>query len=99
MYPDRQIEHPSTLRINPAPGWKVATGLPAVAGEANTFRAENFDILYDSPVEVSNFKQIDFQVRGVPHRIVIDGDGNYDPVRMRTRSEERRVGKECRSRW
>src|SRR2546426_4703477 len=46
MYPDRQIEHPSTLRINPAPGWKIATGLPAVAGEPNTFRAENFDVLY-----------------------------------------------------
>jgi predicted metalloprotease with PDZ domain len=63
--------------------WKVATGLPPVAGQVNTFRAENFDILYDSPFEVSNFKQIDFQVRGVPHRIVIDGEGNYDPERMR----------------
>src|SRR5882724_7566070 len=82
MYPDRQIEHPSTLRILPAPGWKIATGLPAVAGEPNTFRAENFDVLYDSPVECSNFKQIDFQVRGVPHRIVIDGAGNYDQNRM-----------------
>ncbi len=82
MYPDKQIEHPSTLRINPAPGWKVATGLPAVDGQPNTFRAENFDVLYDSPVECSNFKQIDFQVRGVPHRIVIDGEGNYDQKRL-----------------
>jgi predicted metalloprotease with PDZ domain len=82
MYPDGQIEHPSTLRINPAPGWKIATGLPALDGQPNAFRAENFDVLYDSPVECSNFKQIDFQVRGVPHRIVIDGDGNYDQKRM-----------------
>ena len=67
----------------PANNWKVATGLPPVAGQPNTFRAENFDILYDSPVEASNFKQIDFEVRGVPHRIVIDGEGNYDPERMR----------------
>lgn len=83
MYPDGFINAPSTLRIAPAPGWKIATGLPPVAGQPNTFRAENFDILYDSPVEVSNFKQLDFQVRGVPHRIVIDGEGNYDPNRMR----------------
>ncbi len=83
MYPDGSITKPSILRINPANGWKIATGLPAVAGESNTFRAENFDLLYDSPVEVSNFKEIDFQVRGVPHRIVIDGEGNYDPERMR----------------
>jgi len=83
MYPDGSITKPSILHINPANGWKIATGLPAVAGEPNTFRAQNFDILYDSPVEVSNFKEIDFQVRGVPHRIVVDGEGNYDPERMR----------------
>src|SRR5207244_4581495 len=82
MYPDGSITKPSILHINPANGWKIATGLPAVAGEPNTFRAQNFDILYDSPVEVSNFKEIDFQVRGVPHRIVVDGEGNYDPERL-----------------
>jgi predicted metalloprotease with PDZ domain len=82
MYRDGSIDAPATLRILPAPGWKIATGLPAVDGQPDTFRAENFDVLYDSPVECSNFKQIDFQVRGVPHRIVIDGDGNYDQNRM-----------------
>src|SRR5262249_23536551 len=45
--------------------------------------AENFDVLYDSPFEVSNFKSILFNVKGVPHRIVIDGEGNYDPERLR----------------
>jgi len=83
MYPDGFINAPSTLVVKPTIGWKVATGLPPVSGRQNTFRAENFDILYDSPVEVSNFKEIDFQVRGVPHRIVIDGEGNYDPERLR----------------
>ncbi len=83
MYPEGGLGKPSTLSIAPANNCKVATGLPPVAGQPNTFRAENFDILYDSPVEVSNFKQIDFEVRGVPHRIVIDGEGNYDPARMR----------------
>jgi predicted metalloprotease with PDZ domain len=83
MYVDGSINKPSTLHVVPAPGWKIATGLPAVAGQPDTFRAENFDILYDSPVECSNFKELDFQVRGVPHRIVIDGEGNYDPERMR----------------
>ena len=82
MYRDGSINAPATLRILPAPGWKIATGLPAVEGQPNTFRAENFDVLYDSPVECSNFKQIDFQVRGVPHRIVIDGEGNYDQNRI-----------------
>ena len=83
MYPDGRLNAPSTLRVIPPSGWKVATGLPPVAGQPNTFRAENFDILYDSPFEVSNFKEIKFEVRGVPHRIVIDGEGNYDPQRMK----------------
>jgi len=83
MYIQGGLEHPATIHVNPAPGWKVATGLPPVPGENNTFQAQNFDILYDSPFEVSDFTQIDFTVRGVPHRIVIDGDGNYDPALMR----------------
>ncbi|MCA1557420.1 MAG: peptidase M61, partial [Acidobacteria bacterium] len=83
MYPDGQLKAPSTLRVAPFGNWKVATGLPAVQGRANTFRAENFDILYDSPVEVGNFKTLAFDVRNVPHRIIIDGEGNYDMERMR----------------
>src|SRR3984893_14631834 len=57
MYPDGRLNAPSTLRVVPPGGWKVATGLPEVSGQANTFHAENFDILYDSPFEVSNFKE------------------------------------------
>src|SRR5689334_15333803 len=83
MYPDGYLKAPSTVHVLAPDVWKVATGLPAVAGQRNTFRAENFDILYDSPFEASNFKTLDFTVKGVPHRIVIDGDGNYDPERMR----------------
>src|SRR6267378_2287261 len=83
MYLDGYLKHPSTLKVNPFAGWKVATGLPPVAGQPNTFHAENFDILYDSPVEASDFKLLSFAVKGVPHRIVIDGAGNYDPERMR----------------
>ncbi|MGI9168530.1 MAG: M61 family metallopeptidase [Pyrinomonadaceae bacterium] len=83
MYLDGFLNAPSTLQVlAPAP-WRVATGLPVEPGPKNTFRAENFDILYDSPVEVSNFNTLSFEVKGVPHRIVIDGEGNYDPQRMR----------------
>jgi len=89
MYPAGRLDAPSTLSINPYGNWKIATGLPAVAGRQNSFHAENFDILYDSPVEVSNFRELDFKVRGVAHRIVIDGDGNYDPDRLR--NEVRRI--------
>jgi predicted metalloprotease with PDZ domain len=84
MYLDGHLKNPSTIHVLAPDVWKVATGLPGVPGQRNTFRAENFDILYDSPFEVSNFKSLLFNVKGVPHRIVIDGEGNYDPERMRS---------------
>jgi len=78
MFPKGQLKAASTVKVVPANGWKVATGLPKVAGQDNTFRAENFDVLYDSPFEVSNFTEITFKVQGKPHRYVITGEGNYD---------------------
>ncbi|NNE98224.1 MAG: M61 family metallopeptidase [Pyrinomonadaceae bacterium] len=78
MYPKGQLKAPSTIRVRPYRNWKVATGLPPVAGQANTFKAENYDVLYDSPFEVSDFKELKFTVRGKPHRYVVTGDGNYD---------------------
>lgn len=78
MFPKDQLKTPSTVHVDPYSNWKIATGLPAVTGNTNTFRAENFDILYDSPFEVSDFKEIGFTVHGKPHRIVFSGEGNYD---------------------
>jgi predicted metalloprotease with PDZ domain len=83
VYPAGHLGSPSIVRVEPFGNWKIATGLPAVAGERNTFRAENFDVLYDSPFIASDFRVIPFEVKGVPHRIVVDGEGNYDAERMR----------------
>ena len=83
MYLEGFLNSPSTLQILAPEPWKVATGLPPASGPKNTFRADNFDILYDSPVEVSSFKTLSFDVKGVAHRIVIDGEGNYEPDRVR----------------
>jgi predicted metalloprotease with PDZ domain len=83
MYLEGFLNNPSTVRVLAPDVWKVATGLPVVLGQKNTFRAENFDVLYDSPFEASNFKSLIFNVKSVAHRIVIDGEGNYDPERMR----------------
>ena len=77
-----QLNVPSTVKVNPFGNWKVGTGLPPVAGQTNTFHAENYDVLYDSPFEVSDFKEFKFDVRGVPHRYVITGEGNYDPKKL-----------------
>lgn len=78
MYPKDNLNVASTVKVVPFGNWKVATGLPPVPNEANTFRAENFDVLYDSPFEVADFKEISFDVQNKPHRIVVTGAGNYD---------------------
>jgi predicted metalloprotease with PDZ domain len=83
MYPNGELRAPSTLRVVPYGEWKIATGLPPIDSQKNTFRADNFDTLYDSPFEVGNFKTISFAVKNIPHRIVILGEGNYNAERLR----------------
>ena len=73
-----QLKTPSTVKVMPYGNWRVATGLPPVDGQENTFTAENYDVLYDSPFEVSDFKEIGFDVEGKHHRVVMSGEGNYD---------------------
>ena len=81
MFVKDQLKSRSIVTVKPFGDWRVATGLPKVDGAPYTFRAENFDVLYDSPFEVSNFKEIEFEVEGKPHRMVFSGDGNYDMQR------------------
>ena len=83
MFPAGHLDAPSTITVNPFGKWKVATGLPKTAG-TNSFRAANFDVLYDSPFEVSDFHEITFDVHGKPHRFVITGEGNYDLKQLAT---------------
>lgn len=78
MFVKGQLAAPSTVTVNPFSDWKIATGLPKADAPANTFRAANFDILYDSPFEVSDFTEVPFVVEGKPHRLIFSGDGNYD---------------------
>lgn len=82
MFVRDQLKVPATVAVKPFGNWKVATGLPLVAGQTNTFRAENFDVLYDAPFEVSNFSETTFEAYGKQHRYIFSGEGNYDPARL-----------------
>jgi len=88
MFPKDQLKVASTVTVAPYGNWKIATGLPKVEGLTNTFRAENYDVLYDSPFEVSDFKEITFNVQGKPHRYVVTGEGNYDLKKMAADTEK-----------
>jgi len=88
MFPKDQLKIASTVTVAPYGNWKIATGLPKVEGLTNTFRAENYDVLYDSPFEVSDFKEITFNVQGKSHRYVVTGEGNYDLKKMAADTEK-----------
>jgi predicted metalloprotease with PDZ domain len=62
--------------IPPQSDWQVATTLPLIDVESNTFEAPNFDTLVDTPVEVGKHQIYNFEVLGKPHSLAIWGSGN-----------------------
>jgi predicted metalloprotease with PDZ domain len=85
MYPAGMIKNPSTVKIVPFGNWdKVSTGLPAVAGQKFTYYASDFDVLFDSPIEVGTQEVFEFNASGVKHEVAMYGGGNYDKDRLKT---------------
>lgn len=83
FYPDGMLHHPSTVHIVPYKGWtKVSTSLEPVNGDAFTLHAPNYDILYDSPIEVGNQEIFDFEVGHTKYEVAMCGGGNYDKARL-----------------
>jgi predicted metalloprotease with PDZ domain len=62
------------IRIELPPGWKTSlTALPAASGP-QTYRAEDFDTLVDSPIVLGNPVVKIFNVAGKQHHLVLAGD-------------------------
>jgi len=83
MYPPAGRELPIILRLDRVPpGWKLATALPSMsipagmAGQSSgyVFRASNYDRLVDTPCELGEFAESDFEQGGAKYRVVIDAD-------------------------
>ena len=82
MYPVDARSAPLTLRFSHIPdGWHIATPLtPSSAGE---FTAANYDRLVDSPVEIGNFAESDFDEAGGHFRVIVDADpADYDMAKI-----------------
>ena len=84
MYPAGMLKTPSTVKIVPHATWnKVSTGLSPVAGQEFTYTAPNFDILFDSPIEVGTQDVFEFTAAGVKHEVAMYGGGNYDKEKLK----------------
>ncbi len=83
MYPDGMLHQPSTIHIVPYKGWsKVSTSLEMVNGDPFTVHSPDYDILFDSPIEVGNQDVFGFDVGGVKYEVAMCGGGNYDKERL-----------------
>ncbi len=78
MYPLDARNAPMIVRFGQIPnGWHIAT--PLLSLPDGRFSAENYDRLVDSPIEIGNFKESDFDEDGGHYRVVVDAEsGDYD---------------------
>ncbi|WCT11956.1 M61 family metallopeptidase [Mucilaginibacter jinjuensis] len=84
LYPDGMLMHPSTIHIVPYKNWdKVSTSLEMVNNDPFTRTAPNYDILFDSPIEVGNQDVFGFKAAGVDYEVAMYGGGNYDKERLK----------------
>jgi len=85
VYPDRMLHHPSTIHIVPYKGWTtVSTSLEMMNNDPFTRRAPDYDILYDSPIEIGTQDVITFDVGHTHYEIAMVGKGNYDKEKLKT---------------
>ncbi len=81
MYMKQSLKEPVQIKIQPHASWsKISTGLEKVA--ENTYYAQDFDWLYDSPIEIGNQDIFEFDAAGVKHEVAMVGGGNYDKIRL-----------------
>lgn len=67
------------IQLQPLDHWKnVEVALEQLKMKGWAFRADNYDLLADSPIALGNFETTDYQSGNVPHRVVMIGEGNYD---------------------
>jgi predicted metalloprotease with PDZ domain len=84
IYPDKMLHVPSTIHIIPYKGWtKVSTSLDMVNNDPFTRHAPNYDILFDSPIEVGTQDVFGFDAAGVKYEVCMVGGGNYDKEKLK----------------
>jgi predicted metalloprotease with PDZ domain len=84
LYPDGLIHNPSTIHIKPYTGWTtVSTSLEQVNGDQFTLHSPDYDILFDSPIEIGTQDVFGFDAVGVKYKVAMVGGGNYDKERLK----------------
>jgi predicted metalloprotease with PDZ domain len=82
MYPLDARVAPVTVRFNSLPdAWHIATPLTDLTD--GRFSADSYDRLVDSPVEIGEFHEADFDEGGGHYRVIVDAEsGDYDMEKL-----------------
>ena len=73
LYTDKELRHPVTIKMKPYSKWSdlVATGLDTIPGKYHLYKADNFDVLYDSPFLMGELEVLPpFSVQNKPHNFI-----------------------------
>jgi predicted metalloprotease with PDZ domain len=90
LLPEGRTEEPVELMLIPpahAKEWRVATAMAAADVDESGFgryRAADYDELLDHPVEIGDYREVEFTAGGVPHRFVVAGNFDADLERVAT---------------
>jgi len=84
LYPANMLHEPSTIHIIPYKGWTtVSTSLEKVNGDSFIRYSPDYDILFDSPIEIGTQDVFGFTAAGVNYEVVMVGGGNYNKDRLK----------------
>ena len=67
---------PSTVHFQIPTGWKLISALKETS-DPMVFKADNYDVLVDAPVEMGSFDVTRFEVEGKPHYFVANPAGTF----------------------
>jgi predicted metalloprotease with PDZ domain len=71
---------PYELEIAPPGHWRISTALEKIG--TRRYRAQNFDVLVDCPIEVGTHEVVPFEAANMPHEIVLYSEFPVDGRRL-----------------
>ncbi len=77
MFSDELRHQPATVQLKVPEQWRSTSGMPR-GDNPHQFKAANYDVLSDSPIESGIHQSFTFSVDNRNYEVVFWGDGNYD---------------------
>ena len=83
MYAENYEKQPCIIFIEKPNNWnKITVALPETSPQ--TYTADNYDLLADSPFAIGNHEIIEFTAAGIKHRVAMLGEGNYQEDKIKS---------------